>query len=369
MSLTVVSIAYPLVPVGPDTVGGTEQVLLMLDEALERNGHRSIVIAPEGSQVSGMLVPTPARGGHAPIDDATWNEAYAIHRRALKLVLEALSADVVHMHGVDFHSYLPDREDVPVLATLHLPPHNYPADVSRPDRTLTFLSCVSEFSRRLYPPDAPITVIPNGVRLDRFRPVLDKGDFVLALGRVCPEKGFHLALDAARKAGLSLLIGGSVSPWPEHHRYFEEEIRPRLDEKRRFLGPLPMPLRVDLLARARCVIMPSLVNESGPLVALEALASGTPVVARPVGALPEYLDHGVTGILADDVDSLARALHDAAALDPRACRRAAVERFSAERVARSYIDLYTRIAALGHAEVQWQPPAWERYYADPAVIH
>ena len=369
MSLTVVSIAYPLVPIGPDTVGGTEQVLSMLDDALERRGHRSIVIAPEGSKVAGMLVPTPARQGHGPIDDATWTEAYAIHRRALKLVLDAVSADVVHMHGVDFHSYLPDRDEVPVLATLHLPPHNYPADVSRPDRRLTFLTCVSEFSRRLYPKDAPITVIPNGVRLDVFRPAPVKEDFVLALGRICPEKGFHLALDAARQAGLSLLIGGAVSLWPEHHRYFEEEIVPRLDEKRRFLGPLPLAARVDLLSRARCVVMPSRVNESGPLVALEALASGTPVVARPVGALPEYVEHGRTGLLADDVGSLAEAMLASAALDPRECRRAAVERFSAERVAHSYIELYQRLAALGHAAVPWAPPAWERYYAGAASSH
>ena len=367
MSLTVVSIAYPLVPIGPDTVGGTEQVLAMLDEALDRHGHRSIVIAPEGSKVSGMLVPTPSGAGMGAIDEATWDEAYAVHRRALRLVLEAVAVDVVHMHGVDFHSYLPEHTDLPVLATLHLPPHNYPADVSRPDRPLTFLSCVSQFSRRLYPADAPMTVIPNGVRLDVFRPVAEKDDFVLALGRICPEKGFHLALDAARKAGVSLLIGGSVSPFPEHHAYFEQEIVPRLDDRRRFLGPLPLSRRTELLARARCVVMPSLVNESGPLVAIEALASGTPVVARRVGALPEYIEDGRTGILADDVDAIADAMLDAATLDPRDCRQAACERFSSERVARSYFDLYGRLADLGRAAVQWQPPVWERYYGSSLV--
>src|SRR4051812_30314974 len=99
MSLTVVSIAYPLLPVGPDAVGGTEQVLGMLDRALEKRGHRSIVIAAEGSKVAGVLVPTPALRGRGPVDAATWDEAYATHRRALELVLEAVCADVVHMHG------------------------------------------------------------------------------------------------------------------------------------------------------------------------------------------------------------------------------------------------------------------------------
>jgi glycosyltransferase involved in cell wall biosynthesis len=360
MSLTVVSIAYPLVPIGPDTVGGTEQVLAMLDEALERHGHRSIVIAPEGSKVKGMLIPTPSRQGSGPIDEATWDRAYDLHRRALEAVLETVAVDVVHMHGVDFHSYLPNP-GLPVLATLHLPPHNYPADVSRPDRPLTFLNCVSHYSRRQYPDDAPMTVITNGTRLDRFRPVATKDDFVLALGRICPEKGFHVALDAARKADVRLLIGGIVSPFAEHYRYFEQEILPRLDERRQFLGALPLAQRAELLARARCVVVPSLVHETSSLVAIEALASGTAVVARPVGALPENIEHGRTGLFAHDVDEMARAFTSVEAIDTRECRQVACERFSGERAAQSYIEVYQELAAAGHAGVRWQAPAWARH--------
>jgi glycosyltransferase involved in cell wall biosynthesis len=347
MSLTIVNIAYPLVPIGPDTVGGTEQVVAMLDEALDRAGHRSIVIAAEGSQISGMLVPTPSRAWSASIDEETWAWAYAAHRRTLERVLDTVSVDVVHMHGIDFHSYLPGP-GLPVLATLHLPRHNYPEDVSHPVRPLTMLNCVSHFCRDLYSADAPMTVIPNGVRIDRFTPRYVKEDFVLMLGRICPEKGFHLALDAARKAGLPLRIAGSVSPFIEHERYFAEEVVPRLDDQRRFLGPLPLAQRVDLLARARCVVMPSLANESGPLAAIEALASGTPVVARPVGAIPEYIEHGRTGLLASDVAEIADALWDVSRIDPRECRRVAVERFSSEHMTRSYLDLYKRLTSLAH---------------------
>jgi glycosyltransferase involved in cell wall biosynthesis len=349
MPLTIVSIAYPLVPIGAETVGGTEQVLALLDEAIVRHGHRSIVIGAEGSKVAGTLAATPALKGSKTADQATWDWAYDIHRRTLKRLLETVDVDVVHMHGVDFQTYLPD-DGTPVLATLHLPPFNYPEDICRSTRPLTMLNCVSTFSRRQYPKHARMTVVPNGIPLDRFRPVArsQKEDFVLALGRIVPEKGFHLAIDAAKSARLPLLIGGLVPPFPEHELYFEQEIRPRLDSLRRFVGPLTLAQRIDLLARARCVVVPSLVEETCSLAAIEALASGTPVVAHPIGALPENVTHRRTGFLVEDVHSMAQAMHEVTrTIDPDECRRVACQRFSAERMGRSYVEIYEMLSALG----------------------
>jgi glycosyltransferase involved in cell wall biosynthesis len=352
MPLTIVNIAYPLVPVSYDTVGGSEQVMVCLDEALVRGGHRSIVVACEGSQVFGELVATPGHPGAA--DEATWERAYATHHEALRRVLEKVDVDVVHMHGMDAKTKLPDPGPA-VLLSLHLPPFNYREEVRNPTRPLTFLACGSQFARNVYPPDPPITVVPYGVPVDRFRPGPPKENFVLALGRICPEKGFHIALDAAKKAGLPLLLGGKVPPFPEHERYFEEEIAPRLDADRRFTGPLPLARRIDLLARARCLVVPSIAAETGPLVALEALACGTPVVARPVGAMPDNLEHGKTALFANDVDDMAQALLDVSRLDPHECRRVACERFSAERMAQDYIDLYERLASLRKNTVGRRP--------------
>jgi glycosyltransferase involved in cell wall biosynthesis len=236
-----------------------------------------------------------------------------------------------------------------MLATLHLPPHNYPHDVWRPRRSLRLVNCVSPFSRRQYPGHAPMAVIPYGIRLDRFHPGPPKEDFVLALGRITPEKGFHLALDAARVAGLPLLLGGKVPPFVEAEQYFNDEIVPRLDASRQFVGALPLAQRTDLIARARCVVIPSLVHETGPLVAMESLASGTPVVAFPVGALPDNVQHGRTGLLVDSVDAMARAMRNASLLDPAECRRAAVHRFDSVRMGRNYLELYAALSAMGRS--------------------
>src|SRR5438067_1111438 len=119
MRLTILNVAYPLAPVGPDAVGGAEQILSKLDQALTRAGHHSLVIACEGSKVAGTLVPVPANRG--ALTESTRQYAHEQHRRAIQETLERWRVDVIHAHGVDFDRYLPPS-GVPMLVTLHLPP-------------------------------------------------------------------------------------------------------------------------------------------------------------------------------------------------------------------------------------------------------
>jgi glycosyltransferase involved in cell wall biosynthesis len=164
------------------------------------------------------------------------------------------------------------------------------------------------------------------------------------MGRICPEKGFHLAIDAAKAADLPLALVGEAFSYPSHQRYFAEEILPRLDRRRRFLGPAGLRRKQRLLAAAKCLLAPSLIAEAHPLTAMEALASGTPVIAFRAGALPDMVEHGRTGFVVSGVEEMAAALRDVDALDPRECRRAAEERFGSERMLGRYLDLYRRLA-------------------------
>ncbi|HYO55324.1 glycosyltransferase family 4 protein, partial [Archangium sp.] len=344
MALTVLNVAYPLAPVGPDAVGGAEQVLTAVDAALVRAGHRSLVLACEGSTSFGELLAMPMP--HGPLDETKQAQAHALYRDALARLLRTRRVDVVHLHGVDFHCYLPPYGP-PVLATLHLPPDWYPRQVFRMKRPHLYPHCVSAAQRRACPPGASLLEdVPNGVALDTLRPCRRKRDFALVLGRVCPEKGLHLALQAARRADLPLLIGGQVFPYPAHERYFRESVAPLLDGRRRFLGPLGLTRKRRLLAAARCLLVPSLAQETSSLVAMEALACGTPVVAFRTGALPDIIEHGRTGFLVDGPGEMADALREVHRLRPEDCRRAAEERFCVERMARHYLDIYERLAAL-----------------------
>ncbi|HEX6013223.1 MAG TPA: glycosyltransferase family 4 protein [Geminicoccaceae bacterium] len=340
--LTVLSVAYPLAPVSVDAVGGAEQVLAQLDLALERSGHRSVVVACGGSKVAGTLVPTPRQDG--PLNQAARAAAHAAHRQAIEGALRRWPVDLVHLHGIDFHAYLPPP-GVPALATLHLPLAWYPEEALHSRRPLTWLHAVSAAQRREGPADPDLLPdIPNGVDVEGLTARHAKRGFALALGRVCPEKGFHLALDAAKRAGASLLLAGAVFRYQEHEAYFAREIAPRLDRRRRFLGPVGFARKRRLLTAARCLLVPSVVAETGSLVAMEALACGTPVVAFPNGALADVVEHGVTGFLVRDVWEMAEAIGASGALDPKTCRAVARERFSAARMADRYLALYGDLA-------------------------
>ena len=352
MSLCVLNVAYPFAPVTADPVGGAEQVLSALDRALVAAGARSVVLAAEGSQPAGELEPLPQPAGE--IDEARRAAVHATLRERMAETIARVRPDVVHLHGIDFHHYLP-ADGPAALVTLHLPLDWYPAQAMAPARSGTWLTQVSRDQARRAPPGARLTQpIENGVDLEAFRPARKRG-YAVALGRICPEKGFHHALDAARAAGLPMLLAGAVFPYADHRRYFEDEIRPRLDRRRRWVGPVTGAAKRRLIAAARCLVAPSLAPETSSLVAREALAAGTPVVALRNGALVEAIEPGRTGILVDAPEALPEALAAAAALDPRECRRAAERRFSDRAMIGSYLAAYRRLAA-GEALPQLADP-------------
>ncbi|HEX6987472.1 MAG TPA: GNAT family N-acetyltransferase, partial [Planctomycetaceae bacterium] len=323
-------------------VGGAEQVLSMLDAALVRAGHRSLVMACEGSAAAGTLVPVPRET--EMLTDGARVRVLERHRRAIKAALERYPVDVVHLHGLDFLDYLPPP-GVPVVVTLHLPPRWYPPEAFRLDRPETYLHCVSRIQEASCPPGVELLpTIENGVRTDLLRPRRRKYDFVLALGRICPEKGFHLALDAAKRAGAAMALAGEVFQYDAHERYFRNEILPRLAQRRRYVGPIGLRSKRRLLAAARCLLVPSLVPETSSLVAMEALACGTPVIAFPSGALAGIVEHGRTGFLVKDVREMAEVIAAVGSVDPAACRAAAEARFSAERTCERYLRTYEEIA-------------------------
>jgi glycosyltransferase involved in cell wall biosynthesis len=341
--LTVLNVAYPLATVGPDAVGGAEQVLTHIDRALVRAGHHSIVIACQGSQAAGMLVTTPCR---ERLDTGHFDEdAHRMHRAAIADALGRWPIDVVHLHGIDFSGYLPPPGP-PTLVTLHLPPDWYPPEIFFVERPETYLHCVSQTQRAACPPSADLLpVIENGVPVEQLRNQYRKRNYAISIGRICWEKGFHLALVAAARAEMPFLLAGEVFPYPAHREYFATEIKPKLDRERRFIGPVSFRQKRRLLGSARALLVTSLVPETSSLVTMEALACGTPVIAFRNGALTELIDDGRTGFLVDSAEEMAAALRAVDTLDPAACRAAAVARFSVDRMTQKYLDTYEQLAS------------------------
>lgn len=343
MGLTVLSVAYPFAAVSSDASGGSEQVLTHLDRALVEAGHRSLVIAPEGSSVMGELIALKATPG--PLDDQAMRQGRALCRQALTRTLKQQAIDLVHFHGLDFYFYLP-APGLPILTTLHLPIVWYPQSALWPSRPSSWFNCVST-SQHGAVADNPHMLKPigNGVDVERLDVVRRPQGFALVLTRICPEKGIHLAIAAARQAKMPIVIAGEIFPYAAHQDYFARKIAPALGADCRFIGPANFAQKRQLLAEAQCLLVPSLVEETSSLVAREAAATGTPVIAFARGALPETVVHGVTGYLVETVEEMAAAITSASAIDPQACRLVARQRFSHKAMVQAYFGHWQMLAS------------------------
>ncbi len=344
MRLTVLSAAFPFASVSPRTAGGAEQILATLDRHLTAAGHASLVIAPADSQVTGLLLPIPRVP--TEITPSIQQEIRSALRAVMTRAFRNFPVDIVHLHGLDFLHYLP-LENVPCVVTLHLPLAWYPTAIFDMEREQYARVCVSESQAGSLPRDrggdAPCHVIENGVDLDQLRPGNRSGNYAVCIGRICPEKAPHLALEAAEKSRMPLFVAGAAYGYESHVRYFQDVLAPRLFPPHKFFDRVGGRRKRELLAGAQCVLIPSLAPETSSLVAMEALACGTPVVAFRSGALSELIEDGRTGFLVNSVDEMAQAIRRIHDLDRAVCRRRAELRFSAQRMADQYFSLYKRV--------------------------
>ena len=348
--LSILYIAYPLLPVSDASAGGAEQMLLVTERQMTQRGHRTVVAACDASQVAGKLLET----GAAAAQPDCFPRRNTEHNRRILQFLARCQRTPRRFHLIHDMSgtFWPHAEGIgcPVLATLHLPRSFYPPAMFQNIPENVSFTCVSESQARTFT-DIPrvLGVAHNGIELECFLPVAGKQSYLLWLGRVCEEKGAHLAIPAARKAGLPLVLAGQVYPFSYHQQYFQREIAPYLHDGLPRVSLVETPgaaLKAQLLSQARAVLIPSLAEETSSLVAMEAAACGTPVIAFRRGALPEVVRHGNTGFLVNSVEEMAQAVARVEEIKPADCRRYAEENFSAARMADDYEELYRLAAAM-----------------------
>jgi glycosyltransferase involved in cell wall biosynthesis len=346
--MRILYIAYPLLTVSRESAGGAEQVLWTLEREMARRGAQTTVAASNGSCVDGDLFPTgePCR---KPDDLERRNREHQdrivafVHRR----VREGRAFDVVHDHS---GSFWPRAAEVghPVLATLHLPRTFYPPQhFENVPANVTFNYVSASQARSFVDVPARPELVANGIALEFFEPNHASRLGLLWLGRICEEKAPHLALDIAARADMPITLAGHVYPFSYHQQYFDHAVAPRLREmpQAAFISLPSFEHKRQLLREARALLIASLAEETSSLVAMEAAASGTPVIAFARGALPEIVRHGVTGFLVDSSEDAARALRRISEIDPAVCARHAHASFSSASMAESYMRLYARVLA------------------------
>src|SRR5690349_1426663 len=348
----VLLVAYPLLTVSENSAGGAEQVLCALERELPALGYDTVVAAADGSQVAGELFATGAPAS-APDQFLARDEEQTRRLTHWLNSNQCPHFDLIHDQSSSFWRNA-DRVPFPVLATLHLPRSFYRAEVFSSIPENVSFNCVSESQLRTFS-DLPrmLGCVPNGIALERFPASdlqLEAREYVLWLGRICEEKGTHVALDVAHEAGKQIIIAGQIYPFIYHQKYFAREIIPRLKRagaNARFVNSPSFREKLDLLRNARALLLTSLVDETSSMVTMEASACGTPTYGFRRGALPEVIADGVNGRLFSTAQELSEALRQNIEITPERCRQHAEQNFSARAMAARYEVIYGEVAQAG----------------------
>jgi len=336
-------------PASRDAPGGIETFLPGLLAALEDLGCQNTLIASGDSQTVADLVPVTPVNLYRQMEACTaWEYAY-YEQHQLWLALEhAGEFDVVHSHigpGAYMLSAVPGLGPR-VLHTQHNP---VTPDLEwfvrlHPDM---WLSTVSRFQAcKLWDQGARrCRVIDNGIDVASFTFEPESHEQLVFMGRMEWEKGADTAVQVARTLGWPLVLAGPIIDG----QFFDDAIRPFLNDRIQYVGVLDHPQKNELFGQAGCALLPSRWEEPFGLVAIEAMACGTPVVALTRGALPEVVESGMTGCLAEDEEELSMLIPRALELDRSAIRARVGDRFDLRVVAEKYLQLYRRIVQERHA--------------------
>jgi glycosyltransferase involved in cell wall biosynthesis len=321
--------------VPPKNYGPWEQIASTLTEGFVARGHDVTLFATANSVTSAWLhaaVPV----GYEEDEGVDAKVCEALHNAAA--FERATEFDVLANH-FDFMPLSYSRlVSTPMVTTIHGFSSEQIVPVYRAYDDIAHYVAISDANRH---PDLRYdATIHHGIDTTQFTFAPDPGDYLLFLGRIHPDKGTHLAIAVAKQAGLPLIIAGII----QDEAYFRDAVQPHIDGVDvSYLGPVGPAERDQLLGGARALLHLISFAEPFGLSVVEALATGTPVIATPLGSMPELIRHGATGFLVSDVAAAVAAVEQVGTLDRRTCRDDATSRFSADRMVDDYLAVFSRI--------------------------
>ena len=339
MRIAQVAPLYESVP--PKLYGGTERVVSYLTEELANMGHEVVLFASGDSRTRAELVPVCRSALRL---DSTCSDPHALHFLLMEEVLKRQDEfDVIHCHIDCFGHVMARRTHVPVVSTLHgrLDLWEY-GRIYREYSEVPLVS-ISNAQREPVPEANWVATVYHGLPGDLYSLNPEGGDYLVYVGRISPEKRVDSAINIAVKAGIPLRIAAKVDR--ADAEYFQEKIRPLLDHPLvEFLGEVNDSEKNELVGSALAFLHPVDWPEPFGLAMIEAMACGTPVIARRRGSIPEVVDHGVTGYIFErDEEAVFYIRNFLSGLSRQGCRMRFEERFLAGRMARDYLNVYDAV--------------------------
>lgn len=327
--------------VPPPAYGGTEAVVHLLTETLVARGH-DVTLAASGDSATSAKHLAIYHRSLRRADDLNDRGPYDWTHVALALK-HARDFDIVHNHAGELAMSMSHLIPTPMLTTMHC--------LTTPDTEFVwqryggYYNTISRSQRRSLPEFASARFaghVYNAIDVESFPFEAHKGEDLLFLSRLAPEKGPQHAIAVARKLGMRLILAGKVDHYDR--RFFDEVVRDQIDgEQIVFVGEADASRKRDLYKRARCLLMPLCWEEPFGLVMPEAMACGTPVISFRRGSAPELIAHGETGYVVDSVEEMADAVAAVSDIDPQRCRQHVRQHFSPEIMAGAYVELYERL--------------------------
>jgi glycosyltransferase involved in cell wall biosynthesis len=364
--MRIAQIAPPWIAVPPKNYGGTEAVLYNLVEEQVAQGHEVTLYTPESSQTSAQQISFFPK---ALLEEGTpWTAHLKAYYHLLRAVddIKEKSYDFVHAHlsaSTDLLLLpLTARLAIPHVVTLHshFPfdhvPGGWSGDADRYYMDWASdvpMVAISEHARKQELQSLPrlnfVGIAYNGISMKQYQPSgKARQSFFMWLGRFNPEKGPHLAIEAAKKANVPLVLAGTIDrSSKELVNYYNEQIKPQADgENIRLLGPVNLRQKISYLSRARGFLNPIEWEEPFGMVMIEAMALGCPVISFNRGAASEVIADGKSGFLVHNVDEMVERMGHIDELDHEAIREHVEQHFSARTMARKYTEIYQKVIAM-----------------------
>jgi glycosyltransferase involved in cell wall biosynthesis len=346
MRIAQVAPLYESVP--PKLYGGTERVVSWLTEELVRLGHEVTLFASGDSLTTARLI--------APCKRALRLDSDCIDQLAHHVIMldqvfsEKENFDIIHYHVDYLHFPFSHHQHTAHVTTLHggldfpdlVPVYRHFADVP--------VISISDAQRKPLPWANWQGTVHHGLPLSSFSRGSGRGGYLAFLGRTSPEKGLDHAIEIAKRTETPLKIAAKIDRVDA--RYFETIIKPLLDHPLiEFIGEIGYSEKEAFLGNAAGLLFPISWREPFGLVMIEAMACGTPVIAYPLGSVPEVVKEGVSGFVVHDVDGAVSAVKKLAEIDRRRCRSYFEQHFNAERMAQDYLNIYRRLVRSESSEI------------------